>query len=98
MLCIHLNINAQSRYHYIIKIKDVNDLPSAKESTDWLRSIAKVYPTFNDTTNNFDFYSTENLTYVDVVTKAVENGYTVLYFNKINAVVVVYRKELEDEE
>lgn len=85
----------QSRFHYVIKIEGITNLASAKESMEWLRNIFEVYPTFNDTTDCFNFYSSTLIDSTKLSNKGLENGYEVKYFYRA-ANIVAFRK-LEDE-
>lgn len=86
---------SQNRFHYLIKIEGVTDLVAAKESAEWLRNIFEVYPTFNDTTDCFDFYSSTLIDSTKLSNKGIESGYEVNYFYRA-ANIVAFRK-LEDE-
>ena len=63
-------------FHYTFKITGVTDMMQAKEINADLNTLFNIYPEFIDSTDTFDFVSTENITQTTfdniIVTK---NGY-----------------------
>lgn len=84
---------SQSKFHYVIKIDSIT--PTHKDAVTWLNGMFGAYPTFNDTTGCFDFYSNFNISQELFTQKALDRNYDILYFLKANIVVVP--KEMWEE-
>lgn len=82
LLFLSLSIFSQETV-YRFKLQNVNDLASAKQITDPLRDLFKVYPIFVDSLDMFVFTSKINLTKQEVKTMLDKYNYNISYFNKI---------------
>lgn len=82
LLFLSLSIFSQET-GYRFKLQNVNDLASAKQITDPLRDLFKVYPIFVDSLDMFVFTSKVNLTKQEVKTMLDKYNYNISYFNKI---------------
>jgi hypothetical protein len=81
MIMMSITLFAQ-KYEYKIKLKDVTNMGEAKMVTDYLRSIFNVYPTFNDSTDFFEFKSDFYINKSGFEGYMTEEGYAVLFFDK----------------
>ena len=86
-LLLSLVVNAQ-KYEYKIQIKDVSDLASAKMITDYLRDIFKAYPTFNDSSDCFEFKSEMNINKQGFEYYMKDESKVVLIFQRKNTEVI----------
>lgn len=77
---------------YKFKIENIQSLPEAKNATDFLRSIFNVYPTFNDSTDCFEFKSDFYINESGLKGYLNEEGYKLLYFSRIE------QKAIKEEE
>lgn len=80
-------------YRYQFQLKSVTDLADAKMVTDVLRPVFnteavpfKVFPTFNDATDQFDFVSEIAVSKEELEAVLTANGLELLGFNSIQYV------------
>jgi hypothetical protein len=54
--------SGQNYYHYTFNVGGITNLAEAKEITADLSTLFNIFPNFTDSTDTFDFISTENVT------------------------------------
>lgn len=86
-LLLSLAVNAQ-KYEYKIQVKDVTNLADAKMITDYLRDIFKTYPSFNDSTDCFEFKSELNINKQGFEYYMKDENKIVLIFERKNLQVI----------
>lgn len=83
ILFMFLGISVFSQeFKYKIKINSVNNIEEAKAITDPLRYMFKCYPTFNDSTDYFEFTSNIDVTKKEITLLLAKNGYLIYSFEK----------------
>lgn len=93
LLLFSVSSFAQNRFHYTIKLDSVT--PVQKDAVTWLNGMFGTYPTFNDSTGCFDFYSNFDISQELFTQKAWDRQYNVSYFTKAKILIAVPRKEEE---
>ncbi len=78
-------LSISQSYNYKIKLDGVADPASAKYATDPIRELFKVYPTFNDSTDFFEFNSNVQVGLFEFGDYISAYGYSMIFF---------YREEL----
>jgi len=86
------SVKAQ-KYEYKFRIDNINNLSGAKMVTDLLRNVFIVYPNFNDSTDYFEFRSDFYMSESDLGAYLSEDGYSLLYFNRIETNAIKEEKE-----
>ncbi len=81
LIMISLSTFAQ-KYEYKIKLEDVTNMGEAKMATDYLRDLFKTYPTFNDSTDCFEFKADLSVNQTNFESIMNDEGYIVLFFEK----------------
>lgn len=91
---IGTNLAFSQDYHYKFSLNGVVDLATAKEITDPLREKFICYPSFNDSSDFFEFNSINEITLNDLQLYLLPYGYTILFF-EMN--VVLEPVEMEEK-
>lgn len=81
-IVISLTLILQIQFSYTIGISGVTDFASAKEITDPLREEFKTFPTFNDSTDLFEFNSWVDIDSTELSQKLNQYGYSINYYKK----------------
>ena len=67
-------------YHYKFKLDNVSNLGDAKMATNELRHLFDVFPTFNDSTDYFDFISGSTVEQSTLQNAIAPAGYVILEY------------------
>lgn len=70
-------------YHYKFKLDQVTNLGEAKYATDVFRHLFEVFPTFDDSNDQFDFISVNVITQEELALVLNAEGYVILSFERI---------------
>ncbi|MCH2234584.1 MAG: hypothetical protein MK078_10050 [Crocinitomicaceae bacterium] len=79
-------------YNVYIKLAGVTDVHAAKYATDPIRYKYKTFPTFNDSTDQFEFVSIYNFPEEEISLLMSAEGYTLEFYE-----CIIIRQEGEEE-